>query len=127
MNFGKKSEIKLGGQSFTLIENMLADADGRPVGLEGFLLSSPDKSFSLEISYYASEPDAKSFLDHLPEEVLGFRLIDEIRPIRCGSLYGYRCHYEDKNSLNEEYVFDLTDHTEYNRMNISLSFKKESE
>ncbi len=121
----KKAEFEFDNISFALPEDMYLDTANSEVALDGFYLIAPDGSFEIEIGCYNSDHNAYDSLSHLVSEEVGYILTEKIQAICCGGLKGYMCRYYDNTSVNEEYAFDIENGTQYNRMNIFITSKRQ--
>ena len=52
--------------------------------------------------------------------------IGEIEKISAGGLCGYKAKYEDKRTVNEEYIFDIPNSRMFNLLDIYIMIKKSS-
>ena len=82
------------------------------------------------------DPNTRRYFDafHLGESTvshyfnghLSYLLIGEIEKISAGGLCGYKAKYEDKRTVNEEYIFDIPNSRAFNLLDIYIMIKKSS-
>ena len=122
----ENGRFSLGSVSFKLPNGIGIDTDNEEINGEGFTLTAPDRSFTVQIAFEESEDDAHEEFTHIFDDELSYKLIGEIEEITVNGLNGYKAIYEDEGTLNEEYAFDIQGCEGYNILNIYVMIRKNS-
>ena len=91
---------------------------------QGFYLSAPDDSFIVQIDIKESDNNAYDEFSHILDDETSYKLIGKIVNFAVGGLEGYKTVYEDEDTLNEEYAFDLNECGDYTVLDVFVMIRK---
>ena len=122
----RNGRLYCGNVSFKLPNEICVDTQNSEICENGIHLCAPDKSFIIQVEFKPGKKNAYEELSHYFNGQLSYLLIGEIEKISAGGLCGYKAKYEDKRTVNEEYIFDIPNSRMFNLLDIYIMIKKSS-
>lgn len=119
-----KGRFSAGAVSFELPNGIGVDTGNDEICGQGFYLVTPDESFIVQIDIKESDNDAYEEFSHILDDETSYELTGKIEKFSVGGLNGYRAVYEDEDTLNEEYSFDLNECGDYTVLSVFVMIRK---
>ena len=116
--------FSVGALSFELPNGIGVDTGNDEICGQGFYLSAPDDSFIVQIDVKESGNNAYEEFSHILDDETSYKLIGKIVNFAVGGLEGYKAVYEDEDTLNEEYAFNLNECGDYTVLNVFVMIRK---
>ena len=114
-----------GALSFELPNGIGGDTGNDEICGQGFYLVAPDESFIVQIDIKQSDNNAYEEFSHILDDETSYKLIGKIANFAVGGLEGYKAVYEDEDTLNEEYTFDLNEGGDYTVLDVFVMIRKD--
>ena len=122
----RNGRLYCGKVSFKLPNEICIDTSNNETCENGIHLCAPDKSFIVQIDFRETGRNAYEEISHYFKGQLSYLLIGEIEEVSTGGLCGYKAKYEDKRTINEEYIFNITNSRKSTLLDIYIMIKKSS-
>lgn len=116
--------FSVGALSFELPNGIGVDTGNDEICGQGFYLVAPDESFIVQIDIKESDNNAYEEFSHILDDETSYKLIGKIEKFSVGGLNGYKAAYEDEDTLNEEYAFDLNECEDYTVLSVFVMIRK---
>lgn len=114
-----------GALSFELPNGIGVDTGNDEICGQGFYLVAPDESFIVQIDIKQSYNNAYEEFSHIFDDETSYELIGKTEKYSVGGLDGYKAIYEDEDTLNEEYTFDLNECGDYTVLDVFVMIRKD--
>ena len=114
-----------GALSFELPNGIGVDTGNDEICGQGFYLVAPDESFIVQIDIKQSDNNAYEEFSHIFDDETSYKLIGKTEKYSVGGLDGYKAIYEDEDTLNEEYTFDLNEGGDYTVLDVFVMIRKD--
>ena len=116
--------FSVGALSFELPNEIGIDTGNDEICGQGFYLSALDDNFIVQIDIKESDNNAYEEFSHILDDETSYKLIGKIEKLTVGGLEGFKAVYEDEDTLNEEYAFDLNECGDYTVLSVFVMIRK---